>query len=502
MNQLAKLTIVDANSKLRAKETTPLDLLNACLDSINEQEEDLHAFITSANTDAVLMAKAQQEAAASNERWQQGKPLSVLDGLPYVIKDSYATSGIRTTAGSKMLDDFTPPYEAEVVRRLREAGAILIGKTNMDQFGHGSSTENSAYGPSKNPWDTKRVPGGSSGGSAVAVAADMCIFAIGEDTGGSIRQPASFTNITGLKVTYGRVSRYGSIAYASSLDTMGPMTKTVADAALVLEIIAGQDDKDATSSFEPVAKYSAALNQPKPLTIGLPQEFFGEGVDERITSVIKNAANELAKAGHTIKEVSVPVIKHALACYYIIAWAETSSNLARFDGIHYGHSTLKSAAQDSLFDVYAKSRAEGFSAETKRRIMLGTYVLSAGYYDAYYKKALKVRTALVNGFNEVFKEVDVLLAPVSPILPFEFGAKSDPLAMYMADIHTTPINPAGVPSLAVPAGLVEEGGVKLPVGMQLIGPLFSEERLLTLGHQWQSLNKIHLEKPSKVGKRV
>lgn len=496
MKELNTLTIAEATAKLAAGEIKSSELLHACLAAINKYEDTLHAFITAATTDAQLMAEAEKAARASEARWQLGKPLSPLDGIPYVIKDSFCTKNIRTTAGSRMLDDFMPPYDATVVTRLRSAGAILIGKTNLDQFGHGSSTENSAFGPSKNPYDIKRVPGGSSGGSAVAVAADLCLFAIGEDTGGSIRQPASFCNITGLKVTYGRVSRYGSIAYASSLDTMGPMTKTVADAALVLQVIAGHDEADATSSFEPVPNYQAALTEKKSYTIGLPQEFYGEGVDPRITATINQAVEQLKAAGHTVKPVSIPVIKQALACYYIIAWAETSSNLARFDGIHFGHSVLKEGAATTLAEVYSKSRATGFSSETKRRLMLGTYVLSAGYYDAYYKKALQVRTALVNGFNEAFKEVDILLAPVSPVLPFEFGAKSDPIAMYMADIHTTPINPAGVPSLAIPAGFVDENGTKLPVGLQLIGPLFSEAKLLNLGQQWQSINQTHLTKPT------
>jgi len=490
MSSLNTLSVVEAIEQLESRAITSFELTKACLDEI-ERRSELNAFITVARDEALAAAEA------SDARRAAGKTLSSLDGVPYAIKDSYATRGVRTTAGSKMLDDFIPPYDAEVVARLRAHGAVLLGKTVMDQFGHGSSTENCAYGPSKNPWDTSRVPGGSSGGSAVAVAADLCIFAIGEDTGGSIRQPASFTNTVGLKVTYGRVSRYGSVAYASSLDTMGPMTKTVEDAAIVLEAIAGHDAKDATTSERSVDDYAAVCqSDPKPLTIGLPREFLADGVDERIIAVIRGVADKLTAAGHTIKEISIPVLEQAIACYYIIAWAETSSNLARYDGIHYGHSTLKSEKTASdLYDVYAESRAAGFSTETKRRIMLGTYVLSAGYYDAYYRKALKVRTAIVHGFEEAFKDVDVLLAPVSPVLPFKFGDKGDPLAMYMADIHTTPINPAGVPSLALPAGFVTEDGCELPVGMQLIGQQFAEGQLLSLGAQWQRIDLTHIRKP-------
>lgn len=496
MKALNTFTITEAAQWLAEGHGTSVELTRACLAAAKKNPE-LNVFITLAE-DTALAA-----AAASDARRAAGKAASVLDGIPYVVKDSYCTAGIRTTAGSKMLDDFVPTYDAEVVTRLSAAGAVLLGKTNMDQFGHGGSTENSGYGPSKNPWDTTRVPGGSSGGSAVALAADMCIFAIGEDTGGSIRQPASFTNTTGLKVTYGRVSRWGSIAYASSLDTMGPMTKSVEDAALVLQVIAGHDPKDATSSKQPVESYAAATaTDPHSLKIGLPKEFYAEGIDPEIAATVRAAATRLEAAGHTLVEVSIPVVAHAISCYYIIAWAEASSNLARFDGIHFGHSILKreSSADDapaSLYEVYAASRSAGFSAETKRRIMLGTYVLSAGYYDAFYRKALKVRTAIVRGFADAFTQADVLLAPVSPVLPFHIGEKSaDPLAMYMADILTAPINPAGVPSLALPAGLVERDGVTLPVGMQLIGPQFSESRLLALGAQYQRLDTVYQQHPT------
>lgn len=488
-------TIIEAMQWLEAGDGTSVELTRACL-AVAKERRDLNVFIT------LCEAEALAAAAASDERRAAGKPLSKIDGIPYVAKDSYCTAGIRTTAGSKMLDDFVPTYDAEVITRLNNAGAILLGKTNMDQFGHGGSTENSGYGPSKNPWDPTRVPGGSSGGCAVALAADMCVFAVGEDTGGSIRQPASFTNTTGLKVTYGRVSRWGCIAYASSLDTMGPMTKSVVDAAIVLTAIAGHDPKDATSAKHEVEHYPAVVHDdPAPLKIGLPREFFAEGIDPEITATVKAAATRLEAAGHTLVEVSIPVVAHAIACYYIIAWAEASSNLARFDGIHYGHSILKDAKRESvtpskLYDVYAVSRSAGFSAETKRRIMLGTYVLSAGYYDAFYRKALKVRTAIVRGFAEAFTEADVLLAPVSPVLPFAIGEKSaDPLAMYMADILTAPINPAGVPSLALPAGLVERDGVTLPVGMQLIGPQFAESTLLALGAQYQRLDPTYQQHP-------
>ena len=484
MSNLANLTVLEASTLLEKGEITAVDIIKDCLSNI-EKYKDLNAFITVAKTEALAAAKE------SDARRAKGTPLSNIDGIPYAIKDSFCSKDILTTAGSKMLDDFVPPYDAEVVTKLNEAGAIMLGKTNLDQFGHGSSTENSAYGSTKNPYDQTRVPGGSSGGSAVAVAANLCLFAIGEDTGGSIRQPASFTNTTGLKVTYGRVSRFGSIAYASSLDTVGPMTKNVADAAIILEHIAGADIKDATSAQVKPDSYTKDITKTnKNLTIGLPKEFFAEGVDSQVKEVVLAATNKLKKEGFTLKEISIPVLTQSLACYYIIAWAETSSNLARYDGVHYGHSSLKKGETGSnLYDVYAKSRAAGFSTETKRRIMLGTYVLSAGYFDAYYKKALKVRTAIVNGFAQAFSQVDVIIAPVSPILPFKFGAKSDPLEMYLADILTTPINPAGVPSLALPAGFVEQAGKTLPVGMQIIGPQFSESKIMNLGHFWQSIDE-------------
>lgn len=499
MKPLNQLTIKEASEALAEGKITSVKLTEACLEAA-EKASNLNAFITLLNgkDGNGIATKAAQE---SDKRRAANKTLSTLDGIPYVIKDSYCTKGVRTTAGAKILTDFIPPYNAEVVERLERAGAILMGKTVMDQFGHGSSTENCAFGPSKNPWDTNRVPGGSSGGSAVAMAADLAVFAIGEDTGGSIRQPASFTNTTGLKVTYGRVSRSGSVAYASSLDTMGPITKNAYDAALVLEVIAGEDDKDATTardSEHPVEKYSQKVTEfNKSIRIGLPKEFFDKGVDSAVAKTVQKAADEMTKLGHEVVEISIPILKQGVAIYYIIAWAETSSNLARFDGIHYGSSVLKEENNGvhSLYDVYAKSRAAGFSDETMRRIMLGTYVLSAGYYDAYYRKALKARTALVNGFNEAFSEVDVLLAPVSPVPPFKFGAKSDPVEMYMADIMTTPINPAGVPSLAVPAGFIQDEGKDIPIGMQLIGPHFSESVLLGLAHQWQQHNFTHTKKP-------
>ncbi len=490
MSTLAKLTVVEASNLLQKGEVKAVDLVKDCLVNI-KKNKDLNAFITVAEKEALAAAKA------SDKRRADKKELSNIDGIPYAIKDSFCTKNVLTTAGSKILDDFVPPYDAEVVAKLNKAGAIMLGKTILDQFGHGSSTENCHFGPAKNPYDVQRVPGGSSGGSAVAVAADLCIFAIGEDTGGSIRQPASFTNITGLKVTYGRVSRYGSIAYASSLDTVGPMTKTVADAAIILEHIAGVDAKDATSGKTKVDKYSQEiLKANKDITIGLPKEMFAKGVEPEVKEVVLAAVEKLKKEGFNFKDISVPVLEHSLACYYIIAWAEASSNLARYDGIHYGHSSLKQNEKaHTLYEVYAKSRAAGFSTETKRRIMLGTYVLSAGYFDAYYKKALKVRTAIVNGFNKAFENVDVILAPVSPILPFKFGAKSDPLSMYLADILTTPINPAGVPSLALPAGFVKKDNIDLPVGMQIIGSQFSESKIMNLGYFWQSIDETHKIKP-------
>jgi aspartyl-tRNA(Asn)/glutamyl-tRNA(Gln) amidotransferase subunit A len=512
--ELYSLTIKEAAERLDRGEITSVKLAESIFERIEEVEPKIGAYITLCKDGALQMAEA------SDKRRQEGKTLGLLDGIPIAVKDLFLTKGIKTTAGSKILDDFIPAYESTVTRKLWEAGAVLIGKANLDQFAMGSSNESSAYktatkfeSTTRNPWDLERVPGGSSGGSAAAVAADLCIAAVGTDTGGSIRQPASHCSITGLKPTYGRVSRYGTIAMASSLDQAGPMTKTVEDAAIMLNIIAGKDKYDSTSSEKEVPDYLGEIRNPKSeirdLKIGVSGEFFSEGLDPRVREVVKAAIEEYRKMGATIVDVSLPMVHYALAVYYILMPAEVSSNLARYDGIRYGLSAIKpefriqnsampAGRQEfrSLEEVYLQSRAKGFGDEAKRRIMLGSYVLSAGYYDAYYKKAQKVRTLIKKEFDQIFEDVDLLLTPVSPSPAFRFGEKSkDPLAMYLSDIMTVPVNPAGLPAMSIPAGFIEEEGKQLPVGVQLIGPMWGEQKILAAGHAFQKATDWHLQKP-------
>ena len=471
---LNELTIKEASEKLEKGEITSLQLTESCLARIKEVEPKVDAFLTISEELALSQAKA------SDERRKEGKALSKIDGVPFAVKDLFCTKGVRSTAASRILDDFIPQFESTATQKLWDAGAILIGKANLDQFAMGSSTETSAYKTTKNPWDLERVPGGSSGGSAAAVAADMCIAALGTDTGGSIRQPASLCGIVGLKPTYGRVSRYGVMAMASSLDTIGPMTKTVEDAAIVMNIIAGQDKYDGTTLADEVPDYTGSIGQDiKGLKIGIPKEFYGEGMDAEVDAIVKDAIETFRKAGAEIIPVSLPNVKYALSVYYIIMPAEVASNLARFDGIRYGHSAIKAGEQKSkaknLEDVYITSRTEGFGDEAKRRIMLGNYVLSSGYYDAYYKKAQQVRTLVKEDFEAAFRKVDVMITPVSPTPAFKIGEKTDdPLQMYLSDIHTVPINPAGVPAMSVPAGFTKNN---LPVGIQIIAPQLGEERI-------------------------
>lgn len=500
--ELYSLTIKEAGEKLKAGEITSVELTEAIFARIDEVEAKVGSYITLCKDKALEMAKV------SDERRKNGKILSIIDGVPIAVKDLFLTKDVKTTAGSRILEDFIPINESTVTQKLWDAGAVLIGKTNLDQFAMGSSTETSAYNTSKefnsttrNAWDLDRVPGGSSGGSASAVAADECIGAIGTDTGGSIRQPAGFSGITGLKPTYGRVSRYATIAMASSLDQAGPMTKTVEDSAILLNIISGHDKFDSTSGEIEVPDYFGKLNDDiKDKKIGVPEEFFGEGLDPEVDKIIKSGLDKMKELGAEIVPISMPMIKHALAVYYIIMPAEVSSNLARYDGVRYGLSIIKGqgsrAESQTLEQVYEKSRAEGFGAEAKRRIMLGSYVLSAGYYDAYYKKALKVRTLVKKEFDEAFKKVDIIVAPTYPTVAFKFGEKSDPLKMYMSDIMTVPINLAGIPSISIPAGFVDEGGKKLPVGMQIIGPMWGEQDILNAGYAFQSNTNYHLEKPN------
>jgi aspartyl-tRNA(Asn)/glutamyl-tRNA(Gln) amidotransferase subunit A len=441
------------------------------------------------------------QARAVDAKRQAGQPLGALAGVPVAIKDVLCVEGELTTCGSRMLRTFRPPYDATVIARLKAADAILFGKTNMDEFAMGSSTENSAYGPTRNPWDEERIPGGSSGGSAAAVAADLAPLALGSDTGGSIRQPASVCGIVGLKPTYGRVSRYGLIAFASSLDQIGPFAHDLADTALILEAIAGRDPLDSTSVDTSVPDYTATLDTPPPgLRVGVVPEFFGPGLDAEVEAAIREAVRVYQAAGATIKEVSLPHSKYGVPAYYIVAPAECSSNLARYDGTIYGHRaedfSPKYPGEDDLpplIRMMMASRAEGFGAEVKRRIMLGTFCLSAGYADQYYNQALKVRRLIRNDFDAAFKEVDVLLGPTSPTAAFKLGEKTaDPLAMYLSDIYTITANLAGIPGLSVPCGLTKSG---LPIGMQLLAPAFAEETLLRTARLFERATDWHTRRP-------
>ena len=502
MKDLYSLTIKEAGKKLASGEITSEKLTESIFSRIEEVESRVGSYIT------MCFERTLEEARASDERRQNNKTLSEIDGIPIAVKDLFLTKNTKTTAGSRILEDFIPIYESGATKKLQEAGVVLIGKTNLDQFAMGSSTETSAFKTAKefdsttrNPWDLERVPGGSSGGSAAAVSADECIAALGTDTGGSIRQPSSFCGIVGMKPTYGRVSRYGVIAMASSLDQVGPMTKTVEDNAILLKYLAGHDELDSTSSKNEVPDYQKTLNKDiKDLKIGIPEEFFDKGIDENVRRIIENGVSKLKELGAEIIEVSMPQVKYALSAYYILMPAEVSSNLARYDGVRYGFSTIKKQEtrnnRQTLEELYSKSRAEGFGEEAKRRIMLGSYVLSAGYIDAYYKKAQKVRTLIKKEFDEVFESVDILVTPVEPSSAFKFNEKiSDPLAMYMGDILTVPINLAGVPAMSLPAGFIKKDGKNLPVGMQIIGPYWSEERLLNVGYAFQEATDYHLKKP-------
>ncbi len=490
MTDLYKLTISEAAKKLKTGEITSLDLTQSCLDRIAEVEPKIQAFITICNQSAISQAKE------SDRRRTENKPLSDLDGVPFAAKDLFCTKGVLTTAASKILNDFVPDFESTVTKKLLDAGCVLLGKTNLDQFAMGSSTETSAYKTTKNPWDLARVPGGSSGGSAAAVAADECIFSLGTDTGGSIRQPASLCSVVGLKPTYGRVSRYGVIAMASSLDTIGPITKTVEDAAIVMNVIAGIDDKDSTTLPNKTPNYKKSLaGDISGLKIGVPKEFFGQGMNSEVEKIVQSAIDFYRRNGAEIVEVSLPHVKYALSVYYIIMPAEVASNLARFDGIRYGYSKIKNqkSAIKNLEDVYISSRTEGFGDEAKRRIILGNYVLSSGYYDAYYKKAQQVRTLVKKDFEKAFEKVDILITPVSPTAAFKIGEKTDdPMQMYLSDIHTVPINPAGVPAISIPAGFTLDN---LPVGIQIIGPHLAEESIFKVANAFQQATDFHQRKP-------
>ncbi len=475
-------TITELAKDLRSGEYSSVELTQSYLDRINKFQA-LNSFITVSEEHALAQAKV------ADSQLSTGNP-GLLTGIPIAQKDIFCTQGIKTTCGSKMLDNFTAPYNASVIENFNSAGAVMLGKLNMDEFAMGSSNETSFYGSVQNPWDTTTVPGGSSGGSAAAVAARLSPAVTGTDTGGSIRQPASLCGITGLKPTYGRVSRYGMIAFASSLDQGGPMARSAEDAAILLQTMAGFDKKDSTSVDRAVPNYSAGLNNSlEGLKIGLPKEFFSEDLNSDISATIETAVNEYRKMGAEIKEVSLPNMKLAIPAYYVIASAECSANLSRFDGVRFGYRCDNPA---NLDDLYTRSRGEAFGAEVKRRILMGTYALSAGYYDAYYIKAQKVRRLISDDFNKALSEVDVLMGPVSPSTAFTQGEKTgDPIEMYLADIYTIAINLAGLPAMSIPAGFVDNK----PVGLQVIGNYFTEDRLLNIAHQYQQVTNWHQQTP-------
>ncbi len=466
------LTIDAARSAVQERKISAAALAESFYAKIESDDPKIGAFLTLSKERALAKA-AEMDALAA-----KGEKLPPLGGVPVGIKDVMVTRGIRTTAGSKILGNYVPPYDCTAVARLEAAGAVVLGKLNCDEFAMGSSNENSAWKPVHNPRDLTRVPGGSSGGSAAAVAADMAVAALGSDTGGSIRQPASFCGVVGMVPTYGRVSRYGLIAFASSLDHIGPLAKTVKDAAIVLRTIAGRDPMDSTSADVPVPDYVAELEKPvRGLRLGVAKEYLGEGLDKEVRGAIEAAIQKLAKQGCEIVEVSLPHTQYAIPAYYIVATAEASSNLARFDGVRYGY---RAKDARNLSEMYRRSRDEGFGAEVKRRIMLGTYALSAGYYDAYYLKAQKVRTLLTRDFEEAFQKVDAIVAPVSPTAAFKLGEKmDDPLAMYLADIYTVTADLAGIPGISVPCGETRE---KLPIGLQILGRHFDESTILRVAH--------------------
>ena len=476
-------SLAELSQALQNKSISSVELTQHYLDRIARFDSTLNSYIT------VTPELALEQARAADARIAAGNA-GPLTGVPLAHKDLFCTQGVRTSCGSKMLDNFIAPYESTVTSRFLEAGTVMLGKTNMDEFAMGSSTESSYYGATRNPWDTDRVPGGSSGGSASAVAARLCAAATGTDTGGSIRQPAGFTALTGLKPTYGRVSRWGMIAYASSLDQGGPMARTAEDCALMMQVMAGFDEKDSTSVDEPVADYCASLNDSlKGLRIGLPKEYFSNGLDAATADAIQQAVKAFEALGAVVREISLPNAELAIPAYYVIAPAEASSNLSRFDGVRFGYRCENPA---DLTDLYKRSRSEGFGNEVKRRIMVGAYALSAGYYDAYYLKAQKIRRMIKNDFMAAYEQVDVILCPTSPTPAFRIGEKiDDPVSLYLTDIYTITANLAGVPGIALPAGFANG----LPLGMQLLGPYFSEARLLNIAHQYQQVTDWHSRAP-------
>ena len=480
-------SVSELHERLVRKDVSSAELTKAYIDRIRSVDPTLKAYLTVIEDQAIAQAAEVDRKIANNDG------LSALEGIPMALKDNLCTEGIRTSCASKMLENFIPPYNATVTDRLRGAGTILLGKANMDEFAMGSSTENSYFGKTLNPWDLERVPGGSSGGASVAVAADEAAFALGSDTGGSVRQPAAFCGVVGLKPTYGAVSRYGLIAFASSLDQIGPLTKTVRDNALVLNAIAGYDPRDSTSVAYEKPDYTKFLvNDIKGLKIGIPREYYGAGIDPDVAREIQTGIQTLIDLGAEVSECSLSHTEYAIPAYYLIATAEASSNLARYDGVRYG---LRAEAEDVL-GMFKKTRAKGFGQEVKRRIMLGTYALSSGYYDAYYLKAQKVRTLIKQDFDKAFEKFDVLLSPTAPTTAFKFGEKSaDPLTMYLSDITTVPINLAGIPAISIPAGFVKG----MPIGMQLMGKAFDEGTLYRVAYTFEQNTQYHTLKPSLSG---
>ena len=487
--KLYEYTVHELVEKLEKGEVTSEEITRSYFDRIKEIDPKVKAYVSTLEDEAIAKAKKVDEDRKS------GKPVSKFAGIPIGIKDNMCITGTKTTCSSKMLENFVAPYDATVIEKLKNEDAVVLGKLNMDEFAMGGSTEHSAFFKTKNPWDLDRVPGGSSGGSAAAVAADIAPWALGSDTGGSIRQPASLCGIVGLKPTYGLVSRYGLVAFASSLDQIGPLTKDVTDAAMLLNIIAGHDEKDSTSIDVGEKDYTKSLvNDVKGMRIGLPKEYLGEGINEEVREAILAVAKKYEEMGAIVEDCSFEVGQYATSVYYIIACAEASSNLGRFDGIRYGYRTEKF---ENLKDIYKNSRSEGFGPEVKRRIMLGTYVLSSGYYDAYYKKAQKVRTVIKNAYDELFGKYDLLLTPTSPTTAFKIGEKSNnPLEMYLADICTVPVNIGGLPGISVPCALDSKG---MPIGFQLLAKAFDEEKLLRAAYSYEQNSNFRENKPTFKG---
>ncbi len=484
--KLYELTIHELRDMLKNKETTVVDITKSYIERIKEVNPKLNCYIT------VCEEEALKQAEEIQKKYDNGEDTGWLCGIPIALKDIFCTDGIKTTCASRMLENFVPPYDATAVKKLKENNAILIGKTNMDEFAMGASNEHSYFSPARNPWNTEYVPGGSSGGSAAAVSANLTAGALGTDTGGSIREPSSFCSCVGLKPTYGLVSRYGVVAFASSLDHIGPITKDVEDAAIMLNAIAGHDELDSTSVDMPKKDYTQALkNDIKGLKIGVPKEYFGSAINPEVAETVRNAINKCKELGAEIEEFSLEVTNFIVPTYYITCCAEASSNLGRFDGVRYGYRTKN---YSTLEELYTKSRSEGFGEEVKRRIMLGTYVLSSGYYDAYYKKALEVRTLVKQGYADAFKKYDVIMAPVVPMTPFKIGERiSDPVEMYLIDICTASANIAGLPAMSIPCGFDSKG---LPIGLQIIGKPLDEEKILQVAYTYEQNTEWHKKKPN------